>query len=49
MQSGLEILSWSFWSPETREPSQWPAVPGAVAGHERRPGRAPFRRRIAAA
>lgn len=25
MQSGLEILSWSFWSPETREPQQWPA------------------------
>ena len=23
MQSGLEILSWSFWSPETREPAKW--------------------------
>ena len=23
MQSGLEILSWSFWSPETREPAEW--------------------------
>jgi hypothetical protein len=27
MQRGLEILSWSFWSPETREPSQWRALP----------------------
>lgn len=26
MQSGLEILSWSFWSPETREPSEWRAA-----------------------
>jgi hypothetical protein len=26
MQNGLEILSWSFWSPETRQPSDWPAV-----------------------
>jgi hypothetical protein len=26
MQSGLEILSWSFWSPETREPLDWPAA-----------------------
>jgi hypothetical protein len=25
MQSGLEILSWSFWSPETRQPQDWPA------------------------
>ena len=32
MQSGLEILSWSFWSPETREPSQWPAVPPPSPG-----------------
>lgn len=23
MRSGLEILSWSFWSPETREPAAW--------------------------
>lgn len=23
MQNGLDILSWSFWSPETREPPQW--------------------------
>ncbi len=30
MQSGLEILSWSFWSPETREPSQWSAAPSAA-------------------
>jgi hypothetical protein len=28
MESGLEILRWSFWSPETRDPSQWsPAEP----------------------
>jgi hypothetical protein len=26
MQTGLEILRWSFWSPETREPSHWPAA-----------------------
>jgi hypothetical protein len=26
VQNGLEILSWSFWSPETREPSQWRAA-----------------------
>lgn len=26
MQSGLEILSWSFWSPETREPAEWRAA-----------------------
>jgi hypothetical protein len=25
MQSGLEILSWSFWSPETRDPVEWRA------------------------
>jgi hypothetical protein len=23
MQSGLEIVSWSFWSPETRQPQDW--------------------------
>ena len=39
MQNGLEILSWSFWSPETREPSQWSAAAppsqttGAVPDH----------------
>jgi hypothetical protein len=40
MQTGLEILRWSFWSPETREPSQWPASqlggphpPSAVPDH----------------
>jgi hypothetical protein len=37
MQNGLEILSWSFWSPETRQPQDWPAVspvvePPAVLG-----------------
>src|SRR5687767_1770058 len=37
MQTGLEILSWSFWSPETRQPQDWPAVspvvePPAVLG-----------------
>jgi hypothetical protein len=26
MAHGLEILSWSFWSPETRQPQDWPAV-----------------------
>ena len=26
MQTGLEILRWSFWSPETREPSHWSAA-----------------------
>ena len=26
MQSGLEILSWSFWSPETRDPAKWAAA-----------------------
>jgi hypothetical protein len=26
VQNGLEILSWSFWSPETREPSLWRAA-----------------------
>lgn len=25
MPSGLEILSWSFWSPETRQPQDWAA------------------------
>jgi Beta-ketoacyl synthase, N-terminal domain len=38
MQSGLEILSWSFWSPETRQPQAWreatsdvtPLAPSAV-------------------
>jgi len=30
MQTGLEILRWAFWSPETREPSLWPAAdPGS--------------------
>lgn len=31
MQSGLQILSWSFWSPETREPSEWRAAPAPPA------------------
>ncbi|HSC16377.1 MAG TPA: beta-ketoacyl synthase chain length factor, partial [Gammaproteobacteria bacterium] len=32
MQSGLEILSWSFWSPETRQPQDWTAsAPSAPA------------------
>ena len=26
MQTGLEILRWSFWSPETRDPSHWPVA-----------------------
>jgi hypothetical protein len=26
MQTGLEIIRWSFWSPETREPLQWAAA-----------------------
>jgi hypothetical protein len=26
MQHGLEILSWSFWSPEKREPQDWPGI-----------------------
>jgi hypothetical protein len=30
MHNGLEILSWSFWSPETREPQDWPGI-AAVA------------------
>ena len=35
MQSGLEILSWSFWSPETREPAEWRAAhPSAPAEAE---------------
>ena len=25
MSAALEIVGWSFWSPETREPTQWPA------------------------
>jgi hypothetical protein len=29
--SGLEILSWSFWSPETRQPHEWRAAPGHTA------------------
>ena len=24
MSTALEIVGWSFWSPETREPTQWP-------------------------
>jgi hypothetical protein len=31
MQTGLEILRWSFWSPETREPSQWHATESGAA------------------
>jgi len=39
--SGLEILSWSFWSPETRQPQEWrfaagvvtPLAPSAVPDH----------------
>jgi hypothetical protein len=35
MQSGLEILSWSFWSPETRQPQDWattaPSAPATAA------------------
>jgi hypothetical protein len=32
MQNGLEILSWSFWSPETRQPQDWStATPSAPA------------------
>ena len=30
MQNGLEILSWSFWSPETRQPQAWRAAATAV-------------------
>ena len=37
MQSGLQILSWSFWSPETREPSEWRAAPPPAAPASRRP------------
>lgn len=29
--NGLEILSWSFWSPETRQPQEWRAAPGHTA------------------
>jgi hypothetical protein len=29
--NGLEILSWSFWSPETRQPQEWRAAPGHAA------------------
>jgi hypothetical protein len=49
MRSGLEILRWSFWSPETREPSQWPAVPASVEATSPVPDRAipaPHRRRM---
>jgi len=31
MQSGLEILSWSFWSPETRQPQEWPTSAPSVS------------------
>ncbi len=37
MQSGLEILSWSFWSPETREPAEWRAAQPVSAAQRRRP------------
>ena len=30
MKTALEILSWSFWSPETREPAQWKMSLGAA-------------------
>jgi hypothetical protein len=49
MQSGLEILRWSFWSPETREPSQWPPVPASPEIKSAVPDRAipaPHRRRM---
>jgi 3-oxoacyl-(acyl-carrier-protein) synthase len=45
MNCGLEIERWSFWSPETRSPSQWRGLPmaaddipeGAIpAAHRRR-------------
>jgi hypothetical protein len=26
MSTALEIVGWSFWSPETREPTEWPAT-----------------------
>jgi hypothetical protein len=29
--SGLEIQSWSFWSPETRQPQAWRAAEGVAA------------------
>jgi hypothetical protein len=29
--SGLEIVSWSFWSPETRQPQEWRAASGQTA------------------
>lgn len=31
MQSGLTILSWSFWSPDTREPTEWRKAAGRAA------------------
>ncbi len=31
MQSGLEILSWSFWSPETRAAAEWRAAAAHTA------------------
>ena len=34
MQTGLEILRWSFWSPETREPSQFAAGDAADAAEQ---------------
>jgi hypothetical protein len=40
MQSGLEIRRWSFWSPETREPTQWPAVPASLEANSPVPDRA---------
>jgi hypothetical protein len=45
MRSGLAISSWSFWSPETREPTQWrnaatraavPVPDGAIPSAHRR-------------
>jgi hypothetical protein len=29
--SALQILSWSFWSPETRQPLEWRAAPAQTA------------------
>jgi hypothetical protein len=40
MQSGLEILRWSFWSPETREPSRWPPSAPALIPESKVPDRA---------
>jgi hypothetical protein len=47
MQTGLEILRWSFWSPETREPSQWPAADSGAQAAGAVPDRAipPLHRR----